>query len=284
MPSVRELAIRSGTSRVERSAMGSGAHATSHERMPPTQRMSVLRTRMLATRAKRGDASAREQLIAQHLPLARSLARRYRRGSESLDDLVQVASVGLIKAVDRFDPERGHTFSTFAQPTIVGELLRHFRDTGWGVHVARGTQELALKVRAAADRIESETGTAATPRQLAERTGADLESVLDALGALANRTTLSLAIPAGPDESGDATLADTLGADDAGYERAEARAMLGPALRHLPPREQRILHMRFAQDMTQSEIATHVGVSQMQISRLLRQSLERLTELTRAQR
>jgi RNA polymerase sigma-B factor len=246
--------------------------------------MSVLRTRMLATRAQRGDAGAREQLIAEHLPLARSLARRYRRGNESLDDLVQVACVGLIKAVDRFDPARGHTFSTFAQPTIIGELLRHFRDTGWGVHVARGTQELALKVRAAADRIESETGVAATPRQLAERTGADLESVVEALGALANRTTLSLAIPAGHDEAGDATLADTIGADDDGYERAEARAMLGPALRHLPPRERQILEMRFVQDMTQSEIAAHVGVSQMQISRLLRQSLERLSELTRAKR
>ena len=264
--------------------MGSGATAKGQGEMPASQRMSVLRTRMLATRAQRGDNDAREQLIAEHLPLARSLARRYRRGSESLDDLVQVASVGLIKAVDRFDPERGHTFSTFAQPTIVGELLRHFRDTGWGVHVARGTQELALKVRTAAERIESETGVAATPRQLAERTGADIEAVLDALGALANRTTLSLAIPAGHEESGDATLADTIGADDAGYERAEARAMLAPALRHLPEREQRILRMRFVDDLTQSEIAAKIGVSQMQISRLLRQSLERLTELTRAKK
>jgi RNA polymerase sigma-B factor len=256
----------------------------SQDRMPATQRMSVLRTRTLAVRAQRGDAAAREQLIAEHLPLARSLARRYRRGSESLDDLVQVASVGLIKAVDRFDPERGHTFSTFAQPTIVGELLRHFRDTGWGVHVARGTQELALKVRAAAERIEAETGTAATPRQIAERIGSELEAVVEALGALANRTPLSLAIPAGHDETGDATLADTIGAPEAGYEQAEARAMLGPALRHLPEREQRILRMRFVEDMTQSEIAAKVGVSQMQISRLLRQSLERLSELTRATR
>ena len=137
-----------------------------------------------ATRARRGDRQARETLIAEHLPLARALARRYRRGSEPLDDLVQVASLGLIKAVDRFDPERGHSFSTFAQPTIVGELLRHFRDTGWGVHVARGTQELALKVRSAAEAIESETGRAPTPRQLAERTGASLEAVVEALGAL----------------------------------------------------------------------------------------------------
>jgi len=153
---------------------------------------NALRTRALATRARRGDRQARETLIAEHLPLARSLARRYRRGSEPLDDLVQVASLGLIKAVDRFDPERGHSFSTFAQPTIVGELLRHFRDTGWGVHVARGTQELALKVRSAAEALESETGRAPTPRQLAERTGASLEAVVEALGALSNRTALSL--------------------------------------------------------------------------------------------
>src|SRR5690349_23011000 len=137
----------------------------------------ALRTRALATRARKGDREAREMLIAEHLPLARALARRYRRGSEPLDDLVQVASLGLIKAVDRFDPDRGHSFSTFAQPTIVGELLRHFRDTGWGVHVARGTQELALKVRAAAETIEAESGASATPRQIAERIGADLESV-----------------------------------------------------------------------------------------------------------
>lgn len=236
---------------------------------------------MLATRARKGDSQAREALIAEHLPLARALARRYRRGSESLDDLVQVASVGLIKAVDRFDPDRGHSFSTFAQPTIVGELLRHFRDTGWGVHVARGTQELALKVRAAAEAIETETGTAATPRQLAERTGAELEAVVEALGALANRTALSLATPAGHEDEGDATIADTLGDVEDGYAAAEARALLGPALRHLPEREQRIIEMRFVDDMTQSEIATRVGVSQMQISRLLRQSLDTLHELTR---
>jgi RNA polymerase sigma-B factor len=236
---------------------------------------------MLAVRARKGDPQAREALIAEHLPLARALARRYRRGNESLDDLVQVASVGLIKAVDRFDPERGHSFSTFAQPTIVGELLRHFRDTGWGVHVARGTQELALRVRAAAEALEIETGTAPTPRQLAEHAGADLEAVVEALGALANRTALSLATPAGHDDDGDATLADTLGQTEEGYSRAEARALVGPALEHLPEREQRIVRMRFVDDMTQSEIATEIGVSQMQISRLLRQSLDRLHELTR---
>ncbi|WP_049793371.1 SigB/SigF/SigG family RNA polymerase sigma factor [Conexibacter woesei] len=236
---------------------------------------------MLATRARNGDGRAREALIAEHLPLARALARRYRRGSESLDDLVQVASVGLIKAVDRFDPDRGHSFSTFAQPTIVGELLRHFRDTGWGVHVARGTQELALKVRSAAEAIETETGAVATPRQIAERTGAELEAVVEALGALANRTALSLATPAGHDDEGDATIADTLGDVEEGYRAAEARALLGPALRHLPEREQRIIRMRFVDDLTQSEIATEIGVSQMQISRLLRQSLDKLHELTR---
>ncbi len=240
-----------------------------------------LHTRMLAVRARKGDTQAREALIAEHLPLARALARRYRRGAESLDDLIQVASVGLIKAVDRFDPDRGHSFSTFAQPTIVGELLRHFRDTGWGVHVARGTQELALKVRSAAEAIETETGISPTPRQLAERVGADLEAVVEALGALQNRAALSLATPAGHDDDGDATLADTLGDEEAGYDQAEARAMLGPALRCLPAREQRILRMRFVDDLTQSEIATEIGVSQMQISRLLRQSLDKLGDLTR---
>jgi RNA polymerase sigma-B factor len=244
---------------------------------------NALRTRALATRARNGDRQARETLIAEHLPLARALARRYRRGSEPLDDLVQVASLGLIKAVDRFDPERGHSFSTFAQPTIVGELLRHFRDTGWGVHVARGTQELALRVRSAAEALESETGRAPTPRQLAERTGASLEAVVEALGALSNRTALSLAAPTGGhDDGSDATIADTLGSADDGYDRAEARALLGSAIGCLPGREQKILRLRFVEDMTQSEIAAEIGVSQMQISRLLRQSLERLAQITRA--
>ncbi|MDO8213661.1 SigB/SigF/SigG family RNA polymerase sigma factor [Conexibacter sp. CPCC 206217] len=263
--------------------MGPAPNLATKPAASPRQRSasSLLRTRMLAARARKGDSQAREALIAEHLPLARALARRYRRGSESLDDLVQVASVGLIKAVDRFDPDRGHSFSTFAQPTIVGELLRHFRDTGWGVHVARGTQELALKVRNAAEAIETETGASATPRQLAARTGADLEAVVEALGALANRTALSLATPAGHDDEGDATIADTLGTTEDGYKMAEARALLTPALRHLPEREQRILRMRFVDDLTQSEIATEIGVSQMQISRLLRQSLDRLHELTR---
>ncbi len=244
----------------------------------------ALRTRALATRVRRGDRQAREALIAEHLPLARALARRYRRGSEPLDDLVQVASLGLIKAVDRFDPERGHSFSTFAQPTIVGELLRHFRDTGWGVHVARGTQELALRVRGAAEALERETGRAPTPRELAERTGASLEAVVEALGALANRTALSLAAPASGHDDGGAvpTIADTLGSSDDGYAQAEARALLGSAVRCLPERERRILRMRFVEDRTQSEIAAKIGVSQMQISRLLRQSLERLAQVTRA--
>lgn len=245
----------------------------------------ALRTRALVARARKGDRQAREALIAAHLPLARALARRYRRGAEPLDDLVQVASLGLIKAVDRFDPERGHSFSTFAQPTIVGELLRHFRDTGWGIHVARGTQELALRVRAAAEAVEAETGRAPTPRQLAARTGASLEAVVEALGALANRTALSLAAPTGGhDDDGGAemTIADTLGRADGGYERAEARALLGSAVRCLPERERKILRLRFVQDMTQSEIAAEIGVSQMQISRLLRQSLERLAQITRA--
>jgi RNA polymerase sigma-B factor len=244
----------------------------------------ALRTRALAFRARRGDAGAREPLIAQHLPLARSLARRYRRAGEPLDDLVQVASLGLIKAVDRFDPDRGHSFSTFAQPTIVGELLRHFRDTGWGVHVARGTQELALRVRSAAEAIEAETGRSPTPRQLAQRTGASLEAVVEALGALANRTALSLAAPTGGHDDGgsDTTIGDTLGTPDEGYRRAEARALLSSAVRCLPARERRILRLRFVEDLTQSEIAAEIGVSQMQISRLLRQSLERLAQITRA--
>ncbi len=229
-----------------------------------------------------GDATARESLVARFMPLARSLARRYDRSSEPFEDLLQVASLGLLKAIDRFDPARGHTFPSFAVPTILGEMRRYFRDCGWSVHVPRGDQERALRVRDAQETLSNERGHAPTVNQLAEYLELDTEQVLDALQAIQAYESLSLDAPRpGGEDDGGMTYGDAMGEEDERYELVELDATVVAALEHIPPRERAMLHMRFVQDMTQTEIAARVGLSQMQISRLLRRSLEQLRALTR---
>jgi len=229
---------------------------------------------------KQGDRVARDELVAEFMPLARSLARRYGRSSEPFEDLLQVASLGLLKALDRFDPERGHPFPSFAVPTILGEMRRYFRDSGWAVHMPRGMQEQALKVRDAQERLTNEHGHAPTVGQLAEYLEFDTEDVLDTLQALQAYETLSLDAPPPSAEDEAMTYGDALGHDDERYELIELDATVTAALAHLPARERLILRMRFVEDLTQSEIAAHVGVSQMQVSRLLRRSLDQLRALT----
>ncbi len=229
-----------------------------------------------------GDAAARECLVQRFMPLARSLARRYDRSSEPFEDLLQVASLGLLKAIDRFDASRGHSFPSFAVPTILGEMRRYFRDCGWSVHVPRGDQERALKVRDAQETLANELGHAPTVNQLAEYLELDTEQVLDALQAIQAYESLSLDAPRpGGDEDGGMTYGEAMGDEDGRYELVELDATVVAALEHIPPRERAMLHMRFVQDMTQTEIAARVGLSQMQISRLLRRSLEQLRTLTR---
>ncbi len=228
------------------------------------------------------DSAARESLVERFMPLTRSLARRYDRSSEPFEDLLQVASLGLLKAIDRFDPTRGHSFPSFAVPTILGEMRRYFRDCGWSVHVPRGDQERALKVRDAQETLANAHGHAPTVNQLAEYLELDAEQVLDALQAIQAYESLSLDAPRpGSDEDGGTTYGDTMGEEDARYELVELDATVVAALEHISPRERAMLHMRFVQDMTQTEIAARVGLSQMQISRLLRRSLEQLRALTR---
>ena len=216
--------------------------------------------------------------MARFLPLARQLARRYQRGGEQLDDLVQVASLGLLKAIDRFDPARETAFSSFAVPTILGELKRHFRDKGWSVRVPRDLQELAVKVDRVADEMSRELGRAPTPVEIAERTGASLEQVLEAREASAAYRAVSLDRPrTDEDEEGD-SYADAVGAEDPGYRIAEASATIERLMRVLSDREREVLRLRFEEDLTQSEIGERVGVSQMHVSRLIRQSIARLRE------
>jgi len=228
---------------------------------------------------ERRDEHARAELISRYLPLARKLAGRYNRSSEPFEDLVQVASLGLIKAVERFDPDLGTAFTSFAVPTIVGELKRHFRDTSWTVQVDRRGQERARAVQAAQQLI-SATGRSPTVLDLAQFLECDTEEVLEGLQAAMAYSAVSLDAPAGPDPGGEgnASLADTVGADDSGLDRADDRATLSAAVRHLPKIERRVLYLRYGEDLSQKEIAHRVGISQMHVSRLLQRSLGRLRE------
>jgi RNA polymerase sigma-B factor len=228
------------------------------------------------------DECAREELVRRFMPLARSLARRYGRSSEPFEDLVQVASLGLLKAIDRYDGERGHPFQSYAVPTILGEMRRYFRDSGWAIHVPRGAQERALKVRDAQERISNETGRAPTVNQLAEYLEIDVEEVIDALQAIRAYETVSLDAPRGGGDDDVVPYGDTIGKDDERYELVELDATVSNALGHLPPRDRLVLQLRFVEDLTQTEIAERVGISQMQVSRLLRRSLDQLRALTEA--
>jgi RNA polymerase sigma-B factor len=227
-----------------------------------------------------GDQSAREELVRRFMPLARGLARRYGNSSEPFEDLLQVASLGLIKAMDRYDPERGHPFPSFAVPTILGEMRRYFRDSGWAVHVPRGAQERALKVRDAQERLANAKGHAPTVNQLAQYLELDTEQVLDALQAIHAYQTVSLDAPRPNADDHDAVAyGESIGADDERYGLVEMDATLSSVLGRIPARERAIIHMRFVEDLTQTEIAQRIGVSQMQVSRLLRRSLDQLRAL-----
>jgi RNA polymerase sigma-B factor len=228
---------------------------------------------------QRGDRQARDELVQRFLPLARKLARRYVQSSEPYEDLVQVASLGLVKAVERFDPARGFAFSSFAVPTIVGELKRYFRDTAWALHVDRGAQERARKVSDAQQKLSSRSGRAPTIDELAQYLELSQEEVLEGLQTAEAYAAVSLDAPAGGEDDEDSSRLDSLGADDRQLGLADDIATIFAAARHLPTRERQILYLRFSEDLTQSEIAQHVGISQMQVSRLLRRSLHRLREL-----
>jgi RNA polymerase sigma-B factor len=227
-----------------------------------------------------GDQRAREDLVERFLPLARKLARRYSGAREPFDDLLQVASLGLVKAIDRFDPQRGTAFSSFAVPTILGELKRYFRDLGWAVHVPRGAQELALKVEEAQQQLTVRTGRPPSVPDLAEYLELSIEDVLDALETASAHHTVSLDTPREDSDGESGTMADAFGQHDAGFELIEASVSIASAAQHLSGRERRVLELRFVQDLTQTQIAELIGVSQMQVSRILRRALAQLRELT----
>lgn len=236
---------------------------------------------LVAAWRRDGDVDAREALVEQFLPLARRLARRYRTPHEPFEDLVQVASVGLLGAIDRFDPGRGHSFESFAIPTILGELKKHFRSTGWAVHVPRRQQEMALRIDRAVREIVARSGMHPGVRELAEYLELSTEEIVAGLDAATAHFAMSLDAPLTPAEADDPNrLIDTVGCDDDGYALAEATMSLVNAVGRLPYCERRVLALRLERDLKQTEIAAELGCSQMQVSRLLRRAAERLREMT----
>lgn len=224
--------------------------------------------------ARTRDPALRDALVTEHIGLAHQLARRFTHRGEPYDDLVQVASLAIIKSVDRFDPERNVEFSTFATRTVIGELKRHFRDKGWAVRAPRRIQELYLELGHTIGAMSQELGRPPTVAELTVRTGASEEAVLEALEAGQAYRTSSLDVP---DRQGE-TLAGQMGDDDSRLTRVDDRSVLAPALERLAPRERHIVHLRFVEGLTQSEIAKEIGVSQMHVSRLLAASLAQLRD------
>jgi RNA polymerase sigma-B factor len=226
-----------------------------------------------------GDLAAREQLIERYLTLVRSLARRYAYRGEQLEDLVQIGSIGLIKAIDRFDIDRGVELTTYATPNIIGEIKRHFRDKGWSVRVPRGLQELNVKLSRLVEELTVQLSRSPTIPELAKASGSEEELVLEALesGRAYSSVSLSGGTGAG-DAEDDLDPLETIGTEEPGYQLSEEWAVLEPGLRVLDERERTILHLRFFDGLTQSQIAQQVGISQMHVSRLIRRALEKIRE------
>jgi len=243
-------------------------HTTASARLAHDQRL-------LKAYHEHGDQRARDELVARFMPLARQLARRYQRGTEPLDDLVQVASLGLIKAIDRYSLDRGTAFSSYAVPTILGELKRYFRDVGWAVHVPRGMQERIMQVNSTVEVLSRRLGRSPTPAEVAKDVGLRPEEVLEAMEASVAYEASSLDAPRANDMDSD-SYADSIGADDEAYEQIEYMQTIAPTMRALPERDRLVLKLRFEDDLTQSEIADRIGVSQMHVSRLIRRALARL--------
>jgi RNA polymerase sigma-B factor len=259
------------------------ATALPQRRVPPARRRTTDgrpdECALFARYRRARDPAVREALVERFLPLARQLALRYNGPGHAYDDVFQVACLALVKAVDRFEPDRGVAFSSYAVPTVVGEIKRYFRDQTWAVHVARDLQERCLRVSRAAEDLVARIGRPATIAELAGETRYSEEEVLEALAVASAHRAASLDAPQRADDDADIALAETIGDDDERLAVAEHRADLSVLIGRLGARERTVLRLRFADDLTQAEIAALMGVSQMQVSRLLRRALERLRRL-----
>jgi RNA polymerase sigma-B factor len=229
----------------------------------------------------RQDPAIVEELVVRYEPLVRSVARRYHARGEPFDDLLQVANVGLLKAIQRFDPDRGFAFTSFATPTMLGELKRYFRDSGWAVHVPRGVKERALELATATDKLSARLGRSPSVAELAVELGASQEETLEALEAYHGRHASPLERGSDDDEdSGSLSPAATLGVEDEGLERAEYMTVIARGVGLLSDADRRLLYLRFEEDLTQSEIARRIGTSQMQVSRLLRAAIDKIRRVS----
>ena len=253
-------------------------------RRPPTEAQRATREHSRSLFLELGEpgiseeqrSRCRDDLVRLHLPLVDHCARRFAGRGEPLEDLVQVGTIGLIKAVDRFDTDRGVEFSTYATPTIIGEIKRYFRDKGWAIRVPRRLQELRMSISAVTGELSQDLGRSPTPGELAQRLGITVEEVLEGVESANAYSTLSLDAGDRDDEGDGPSIMDSLGADDEALGHVEIRESIKPLIERLPAREKRILLLRFFRGMTQSQIAEEVGVSQMHVSRLLNRTLENL--------
>ena len=242
----------------------------------PSADSREIERRLLVRYHEEGDIAARTELVERFLPLARDLALRYTYTDEPYDDLLQVASLGLIKAIDRFEPGRGTKFTSYAAPTILGELKRHFRDKGWALRVPRDLQERTLAMSRATEVLSKELGRSPKVREVADHLGCSVEEVLEAQEAAASYEATSLDAPASRTDEESATLVDLLGREDSSYELVEDRQAIASTWHELPEVERQVLELRFMHDLTQREIGERIGYSQMHVSRLLRRALSRL--------
>jgi RNA polymerase sigma-B factor len=247
---------------------------------PRTSAEAEREAAMVREYARTKDKALQAELAERFLPLARSLAMRYRGGTESLDDLVQVACLGLVKALDGFDPDRGRSFTAYAVPTMLGELRRHFRDRVWNVHLPRGLQERTMDVNEAIQGLGDELGSSPTVAQIAGRLDLSEEDVLEALQADEARRTLSLDAPRSREDTESVPTIETVPTTEMGYEGVESQLAATDA--DLDEREKLVLQLRFGADLNQYEIGKHLGVSQMQISRIMRKALRKLLEAVQA--
>lgn len=243
------------------------------------ERLSDVSERDLLGRVRdHKDAVAREELITRYLPLVKSLARRFASRGQPVEDLIQVGSIGLIKAIDRFDLDRGVELSTYATPTILGEIKRYFRDKGWAVKVPRALQDLNVRLNRVIEQLTVELRRSPTIAELATATGVSEEEVVEALESGRAYSSVSIFAGGATDDDESLELLDCLGTEEEAYEIFERRRVLAPAMGRLDPRERLILHLRFFEGMTQTQVAARIGISQMHVSRLIRKSIENLRQ------
>ncbi|RLV51004.1 RNA polymerase sigma factor SigF [Nocardioides mangrovicus] len=261
-----------------RGQVAAGAVAAEDRRTTREQSLDLFAELRAAGADADRRAMCREALVHLHLPLVDHCARRFRNRGEPFDDLVQVGTIGLLKSIDRFDAERGVEFSTYATPTIIGEIKRHFRDKGWAIRVPRRLQELRMLISAATSELSQDLGRSPTPREIAAKIEVSVEDVMEGLESANAYSTLSLDAGESSEDGGSHSMLDGMGIDDEALEHVEIRESIKPLLEQLPAREKQILMLRFFRGMTQSQIAAEIGVSQMHVSRLLSRTLENLRE------